>query len=127
MHPYLQEHLARQRRDELLREAATTHLLNHIDHQSFLSRIKPLLLYLLAGSPRPSGKPSQQGYYEQAHSRAALRMTGLIALALGVLVGSLLDGRFGLAPAVLLDSAVLLMILVVVAVRSIGLVMARRL
>jgi hypothetical protein len=126
MHPYLQEHLARQRRDELLREAATTHLLHDKDHQSLITTIKPLLLYLLVGSPRPFGKPSQQGYYEQAHSRAALRMTGVIALALGVLAGSLLDGRFGLAPAMLLDSSVLLVMLALMMARSIRLVMARR-
>lgn len=127
MHPYLQEHLSRQHRDELLREATTTHLLNHMDQRSFLSRLKPLFLYLLTGSIWPSGKLSQQRYYEQAHSRAILRLTGVIALALGVLVGSLLDGQFGLAPAVMLDSVVLMVVLVLVVVRSIGLVMTRKL
>jgi hypothetical protein len=127
MHPYLHEYFARQRRDMLLQEVATTHLLHDHDHQPPITSIRPLLLYLLAGSPRPSGKPSQQWCYEQAQSRAALRLTGVVALALGVLAGSLLDGQFGLTPAVLLDSTMLLVVLVLVVMRSIGLVTGRKL
>ena len=48
-------------------------------------------------------------------------MIGLVALALGVLAGSLLDSRFGLAPAVFVVGAVAVVMMVLVASRSIGL------
>jgi hypothetical protein len=127
MHPSFHEHLAHQRIDELLREAHTRRLLNHVDHQTLLSSIKPLLLYLLAGSPLQSGRLIGDIYHEQAQVNSALRMTGLVALALGVLAGSLLANRFGLAPAALLDSAVLLAMLALVTTRSIRLITTRKL
>lgn len=124
MHPYFHEHLANQRREELLREAAMMRILNNQDRPSSLSDNRYIFWYLLVGSPILTCKRTGQDLL-QARYKAALHMMGIVALALGVLIGSLVDSWFGLAPAVLLDGAVVLVLAALVAVRSIGLLRMR--
>lgn len=122
MYPHLSEHLAKQRRDELLRDAAATRLLVREELKSSIANNRVFLLYLLFGLPLPSSKlPERALLLDQAHYNRALRTIGLVALALGVLTGSLLDSRFGLAPAVFVDAAVAVVMLALVLSRSIGL------
>lgn len=122
MYPHLSEHLAKQRRDELLRDAAATRLLVREELTSSIANNRVFLLYLLFGLPLPSSKsPEGALLLDQAHYNGALRAIGLVALALGVLTGSLLDSRFGLAPAVFVDAAIALVMLALIASRTIGL------
>ncbi len=122
MYPFFSEHLANQRRDELLRDATATRLLVREELSSSIAKNRVLLLYLLFGLPLPSGKSLEPALFlDQTHYNAALRMIGLVALALGVLAGSLLDSRFGLAPAVFVVSVVLVVLMMLALARSIGL------
>jgi hypothetical protein len=122
MYPHFYEHLANQRRDELLRDAQATRLLKREELLSSIANNRGFLLYLLFGLPLPASKPPERALLlDQAHFNAALRVIGLVALALGVLAGSLLDSRFGLAPAVLVDGAVAMVMMVLALSRSIGL------
>ncbi len=112
MHPQLCQQLANQHREELLRDAAATRRFISDERLSTIANKRVFLLYLLIGLPLPA-------------SNAAFRMIGLVALALGVLAGSLLDNRFGLAPAALVDGAVVAMLVALVLSRSIGLLKTR--
>jgi len=126
MHPQLSQQLANQHREELLRDAAATRRFISDERLSTSANKRVFLLYLLIGLPLPASKqPEQDARQEQAHYNAALRMIGLVALALGVLAGSLLDNRFGLAPAALVDGAVVAMLVALVLSRSIGLLKTR--
>jgi len=126
MHPQLSQQLANQHREELLRDAAATRRFISDERLSTIANKRVFLLYLLIGLPLPASKqPEQDARQEQAHYNAALRMIGLVALALGVLAGSLLDNRFGLAPAALVDGAVVAMLVGLVLSRSIGLLKTR--
>jgi len=122
MHPFFSEHLANQRRDELLRDGTATRLLVREELSSSIAKNRVHLLYLLFGLPLPAGKsPEPALFLDQAYFNAALRMIGMVALALGVLAGSLLDSRFGLARAVFVDGTVAVLMLVLALARSIGL------
>ena len=126
MHPYLSQQLANQRREELLRDAAAIRPFISDERLSTIANNRVLLLYLLIGLPLPASKqPEQDRCQERAHYNAALRMIGLIALALGVLAGSLLDNRFGLAPAALVDGVVVAVLMGLVLSRSIELLKMR--
>jgi hypothetical protein len=126
MHPQLSQQLANQHREELLRDAAATRRFINDERLSTIDR--GFLLYLLIGLPA-SKQPEQDMRHEQAHYQAhynaAFRMIGLLALAPGVLAGSLLDNRFGLAPAALVDGAVVAMLVGLVLSRSIVLLKTR--
>ena len=126
MHPHIQEQLAKQHREELLRAAATTRPFIDDERPSSFAKNRALLSYLLFGRPFSAGKqPGRNLFLEQAHSAGILRMVGLVALALGLLAGSLLDSRFGLAPAAFVDGAVVLAVTGLVVSRSIRLVRTR--
>jgi hypothetical protein len=128
MLPHLSERLASQRREELLREAAAHRRFRSEDRPSTIANNRAFLGYLLFGQSLPAGKQPEPGLLmDQARYRAALRMIGLLALALGVLAGSLLDSRFGLAPAVLVDGAVVAILAGLLVSRSIGLLRSRAL
>lgn len=120
MHPHFHEHMANQRREELLREAAVARILHNQNRPFPVSNNRYILWYLLIGSPNLTDKQSGQDLLS-ARYKATLRMMGVVALTLGVLIGSLLDRGFGLAPAALLDGAVVLALAALVVLRSIGL------
>ena|SRR5579863_914561 len=120
MHPYFQAYLANERREELLRTAEVMRPFNNQHHASTLTHNRHIFLYLLLGLPIVTDKQSRQNVLPQsleARYHAALRMTALIALALGILIGSLLASRFGLLPAVLLDSTVVLVVTALILLR----------
>ncbi len=126
MHPHLSQQLANQRRQELLRDAAAARPFIDDGRRSTIDR--GFLLYLLIGLPvskQPGQEMRKEQAHYQAHYNAALRMIGLVALALGVLAGSLLDNHFGLAPAALVDGAVVAVLLALVLSRSIVLLKTR--
>jgi hypothetical protein len=124
MHLHFHEQLARQRREELLRDAATTRPFTREERTSSDANNRALLSYLLFGQALPTSK--QLEHQEQTHSTGLLRMVGLVALALGVLAGSLLDSRFGLAPAVVADGAVVLVLMGLAVSRSVRLMRMRQ-
>lgn len=127
MHP-LTEHLANQRREELLRNAAAARPSVSEDRPLSIANTRAFLVYLLFGRSLPAGKqPEPDLRLDQARYRAALRMIGLLALALGVLAGSLLDSRFGLVPAVLVDGAVVAIVAGLLVSHSIELLRSRAL
>jgi hypothetical protein len=126
MHPYLSEHLANQRREELLRDAAATYPSTSEGHLSTIANNRASLLYLLIGLPLAASKqPERDLLPDRARYSAAFRMISLVALSLGVLVGSLLDSRFGLASVAYVDGAVVAMLVGLVLSRSIGLLKTR--
>ncbi len=121
-HPDIALQLAKQRREEFLRDAEALHVLNSEDRRSSLTNSRAFLGDLLVDQPFPANtQPGWDILLDQAHSDAALRVRGLVALALGMLAGSLLDSRFGLAPAVLVDGAVVAVLIGLVVSRAIGL------
>lgn len=109
MHPLFHEHLALERRARLQREVAAARRAGELADQHMAS---PLLWYLLLGGSFPT-KPlyEQDDVLERLQDRwrKTASALALLALALGSLVGSLLDSRYGLLPAIVFSFIVLLL------------------
>ena len=111
MHPFIKQQLAQQRMEELRREAMRSSYISHIDTPTRSNTRTPLMLYLLLGLLMPGEK---QGDFLlsslQDRFSATMRLVCMISLALGLLIGGLLDSKFGVIPSVVLSGVVFLVI-----------------
>jgi hypothetical protein len=146
MHPLIHEQMAKQRMDGLQREAAAMQHLNRaknsdLDNKTGNHSSTHLLWYLLVGlhiptsSQNPGTYPTaaqlgemkrEGGIREeytldrlQARLNATIRVIGLAALGLGLLIGGFLNSRFGLLPIVLLSGVVLVVVSFPILMRSV--------
>lgn len=133
MHPRIHEYLAEQHREELLREVGFVG--SHYDQKRVVqaalaprtTRNRRVLAYVLFGSHALAYRYIGQEWLLrrlQAHVSASMRLFTLLILAIGIFFGSLLDNRFGLAPAFLFGGIVLLLTAMIVLARSIRLLRA---
>ena len=121
MHPFIQQQLARQRMEELRREAERSSYIAKVNTPTQSKIHTRMLLYLLLGLRAPGEKqgdflPSRL----QERFGATMRLVCLISLALGLLVGGFLDSRFGVIPAVVLSGVAFVVVMVPIVVRSVG-------
>ena len=121
MHPFIQQQLARQRMEELRREAAHSSYGARIDTSTRSKTRTHMLYYLLLGL-RVQGE--KQGDFLlsglQGRFRATMCLVCMISLALGLLIGSALDSKFGVSPAVVLSGVAFVVVMVPIVVRSVG-------
>ncbi len=133
MHPRIHEYLAEKHREELLREVGFAG--SPYDQKRLVQtapapqamRNRRVLAYLLFGSHALAYRYIGQEWLLrrlQAHVNASMRLLALLILAIGIFCGSLLDSRFGLAPAFLFGGIVLLLTAMLVLARSIKLLRA---
>jgi hypothetical protein len=115
MHPLLHQQLAKLHMEELQREAATTRFaksagvgggkgaINRVPARDFSH---PVLWYLLLGLRVPISTARQEDTLAWLQDRmyATSRVIGLVALGVGLLVGSFFSTRLGLFPAVSLGT-----------------------
>jgi len=129
MHPRIHEQMANQRMEELQREAATMQQMNRansdLDNKTGNHSVTHVLWYLLIGLHIPTSSQNQAGIREeytldklQARLNATIRVIGLAALGLGLLIGAFLNSRFGLLPIVLLGGIALVAISFPILMRS---------
>ena len=130
MHPLFHEQMAKQRMEELQREAAAIQRVNransNLDNKTGNHSFTHILWYLLIGLHIPPSSQNQDGMREentlsrlQAPLKATTQMVGLVALGLGLLIGGLLNSRFGLVPIVLLSGIVLVAVTFPILMRSV--------
>lgn len=130
MHPLFHEQMAKQRMEELQREAAAIQRVNcannNLDNKTGNHSFNHILWYLLIGLHIPPSNQNQGGMREentlgrlQARLNATTQMVGLVALGLGLLIGGLLNSRFGLVPIVLLSGIVLVAVTFPILMRSV--------
>jgi hypothetical protein len=115
MHPLLIQQLAKLHMEELQREATTTRFANSAGVSSgkgVVHRVPsryfshPVLWYLLLGLRMPISTAQQEvtpGWL-QDRLHATIRVIGLAAMGVGLLVGSFLNARLGLFPVVFLSA-----------------------
>jgi len=129
MHPLFQEQMAKQRMEELQREAAAEQRMNRansdLDHKAGNHSFTHILWYLLFGLRIPTSSRNQDGMWDeytldrlQARLNATTRVVGLVALGLGSLIGGFLNSRFGLIPIVLLNGIGLSAVSIPILMRS---------
>ncbi len=147
MHPQIHEQMAKQRMEGLQREAAAIQRMNRansdLDNKNGNHSFTHILWYLLIGqhipasSQNPGTYPSrlveQSGEMKgegplreeynlgklRARLNATIRVVGLVALGLGLLIGGFLNSRFGLVPIVLLSGIILLVVSFPILMRSV--------
>ncbi len=120
MHPFLQQQLAQQRMEELRREAVCTSYIAN-SKTRIRSNTRTLLSYLLLGLRVPGEKQGDfLPYRLQGRFRATMRLVCMISLALGLLVGTALDSKFGVFPAVVLSGMMVVVVGVPILMRSVG-------
>ncbi len=135
MHPLFHEQIAKQRMEELQREAAAMQRMNRansdLDNKTGNHSFTRVLWYLLFGLHIPTSSQNQGGMREeyaldklQTRLNATTRVVGLVALGLGSLIGGFLNSRFGLVPIVLLSSIILVVVSFPIFVRSVSVLMA---
>lgn len=131
MHPQLHEQMAKQRMKELQREAAAWQRAKEasasLDNKTGDHSFTRILWYLLFGLRIPNYKHNQAALRHeitldrfQERLNAAMRVVSLVALGLGLLIGSFLDSKSGMPLPVLLSGAILLIVALPVLVRSAG-------
>lgn len=77
-HSDFSEHLAKQRREEFLRDAEALYFWNSEDHRSSLASNRALLGYLRVGQLFPvNTQPGQDIFLDHAHFDAVVRVRGL--------------------------------------------------
>ncbi len=134
MHPLFHEQMAKQRVEQLQREAAAMQRVNRVisdlDNKTGNHSFTRVLWYLLFGLHIPTSSQNQRGVREeyaldklQTRLNATTRVVGLVALGLGFLIGGFLNSRFGLVPIVLLSSIILVVVSFPIFVRSVSMLM----
>jgi len=129
MHPLFHEQMAKQRMEELRREAAVMQRVNRakseLDNRTGGRSFTRILWYMLFGLRIPSSGQSHHGIKEeytldrlQARLKTTTRVVGLTALGLGSLIGGFLNSRFGLVPVVLLSGVILVAVSLPILMRS---------
>jgi len=135
MHPLFHEQMAKQRVEQLQREAAAMQRVNRVisdlDNKTGNHSFTRVLWYLLFGLHLPTSSQNQRGVREeyaldklQTRLNATTRVVGLVALGLGSLIGGFLNSRFGLVPIVLLSSIILVVVSFPIFVRSVSMLRA---
>jgi len=130
MHPQIHEQMAKQRMDGLQREAAAIQRMNRansgLDNQVGNHSFTHTLWYLLIGQHIPASSQNLSPLREeydlgklQARLNATIRVVGLVALGLGLLIGGFLTSSFGLVPIVLLSGIILLVVSLPILMRSV--------
>jgi hypothetical protein len=126
MYPLFHEQMARQRVEELQREAAAIQRINsansNLDNTTGNHSFTRILWYLLFGLHIPTSSQKQEYTPDklQARLNATMRGVGLVALGLGLLIGGYLNSRFGLVPIVLLSSIILVAVSFPILLRSVS-------
>ncbi len=126
MHPSIHEQISKQRMETLQHKAAVAQLMHSakkdLDNKTGNNSHIHLLWYLLYGMRISTPNQKQGEEYSiarlQAHLNAIIRVVGLAALGLGLLIGGLLHSSFGLAPIVLLASIILMVVSLPILMRS---------
>ena len=135
MHPLFYEQMAKQHMEELQREAATIQRVNRakseLDNKTGNHSFTRVLWYLLFGLHIPTSSQIRDGVREeyaleklQTRLSATTRVVGLVALALGSLIGGFLNSKFGLVPIVLLSSIILVVVSFPILMRSVSVLRA---
>ncbi len=131
MHPLIHEQVAKQRMEGLQREAAAIQRMNRaknsdLDNKTGNHSFTHILWYLLIGLHIPTSSQNQGRLREeynlgklQARLNATIRVVGLAALGLGLLIGGFLNSRFGLVPIVLLSGIILVAVSFPILMRSV--------
>src|SRR5437588_60592 len=123
MHPFFQQQLAQQRMEELRREAVrTSYIANNKTPTRSNTHTRPSVLsYLLLGLRVPAEKQGDfLSYRLQGSFRTTMRLVCMLSLALGLLIGSALDSKFGVFPAVVLSGMMVVVVGVPILMRSAG-------
>jgi hypothetical protein len=123
MHPSFLEQMTKQHMQDLQREAAVmqranSDLHNKTGNHSFTH----ILWYLLFGLHIPASGQKQEYTLDklQARLNATIRVVGLLALGLGLLIGGFLNSNFGLVPIVLFSSIILVAVSFPILLRSVS-------
>ncbi len=130
MHPLIHEQVAKQRMEGLQREAAAIQRMNRansdLDNKTGNHSFTHILWYLLIGLHMPTSSQNQGGIRKeytvgklQARLNATMRVVGLAALGLGLLIGGFLNSNFGLVPIVLLSGIILVAVSFPILMRSV--------
>ena len=120
MHPFIQQQLSQQRMEELRREAMRSAYISHIGTPTRSNTRTPLMWYLLLGLLVPGEKQSDFLLSRlQGRFRTTMRLVVMISLALGLLIGDLLDSKFGVIPSVVLSGVVFLVVAMPILWRSV--------
>ena len=121
MHPFFQQQLAQQRMEELRREAVrTSYIANNKTPTRSNTRTR-ILSYLLQDLRVPGEKQGDfLSYRLQGRFGATMRLVCMLSLALGLLIGSALDSKFGVFPAVVLSGMMVVVVGVPILMRSAG-------
>ncbi len=130
MHPLIHEQVAKQRMEGLQREAAAIQRMNRansdLDNKTGNHSFTRILWYLLIGLHIPTSSQNQGGIRKeytlgklQARLNATMRVVGLAALGLGLLIGGFLNSNFGLVPIVLLSGIILVAVSLPILIRSV--------
>ena len=131
MHPQIHEQMAKQRMEGLQREAAAMQRMNRansdLDIKIGIHSFTHTLWYLIFGLHIPTSSQNQSHLREEYHLgklqprlNATIRVVGLVALGLGLLIGGFLNSRFGLVPIVLLSGIILVLVSFPILMRSVG-------
>lgn len=131
MHPLFHEQVAKQRMEELQREAAAMQRVNRakseLDNRTGDHSFTRILWYMLFGLYIPTPGQNHNSIKEeytldrlQARLNAITRVVGLTALGLGSLIGGFLNSRFGLGPIVLLSGVILVAVSFPILMRSVS-------
>ena len=129
MHPLFLKQMAKQRMEELQREAAAEQRMNRansdLDNKAGNHSFTHILWYLLFGLHLPTSSRNQGSIWDEytldrleARLNATTRVVGLVALGFGSLIGGFLSSRFGLVPIVLLSSIILAVVSFPILMRS---------
>ncbi|TMF46909.1 MAG: hypothetical protein E6I32_10960 [Chloroflexi bacterium] len=121
MHPFFQQQLAQQRMEELRREAVRTSYIANSKTPTRSNTRTRILSYLLLDLRVPGEKQGDfLSYRLQGRFRTTMRLVCMLSLALGLLIGSALDSKFGVFPAVVLSGMMVVVVGVPILMRSAG-------
>jgi len=120
MHPFFQQQLAQQRMEELRREAVRTSYIANDKTRTRSNTRTRVLSYLLDLGVPGEKQGDFLSYRLQGRFRATMRLVCMLFLALGLLIGSALDSKFGVFPAVVLSGMMVVVVEVPILMRSAG-------
>ena len=120
MHPFFQQQLAQQRMEELRREAVRTSYIANDKTRTRSNTRTRVLSYLLDLGVPGEKQGDFLSYRLQGRFRATMRLVCMLSLALGLLIGSALDSKFGVFPAVVLSGMMVVVVGVPILMRSAG-------